>query len=94
MVDKYKARLVARSFTQEYGIDYSRTFSPVARLNSIRVILSIAINKSWELCQLDVKNAFLYSDLTEQMHMEQPLGYVAQGENQVYLLRKAIYDLK
>ena len=50
MVDTYKARLVAHSFTQEYGIDYFETFSPVTKLNSIKVILSIAINKSWELC--------------------------------------------
>ena len=85
MVDRYKARLVAQDFTQEYGISYSETFSPVIRLNSIKVILSIAINKSWELCQLDVKNAFLYGDLAKQVHMEQSLGYVAQGENQVCL---------
>ena len=83
MVNRYKACLVARGFTQEYGIDYSETFSPVARLNSIRVILSIAINKSREVCQLDVKNAFLYGDLMEQVHIEQPPGYVAQGESGV-----------
>ena len=59
-IDRYKAKLVARSFTHTYGVDYAETFSPVARLNSIRVLLSIAINNSWELCQLDVKNAFLY----------------------------------
>ena len=94
VVDRYKARHVARGFTQEYDVDYSETFSPVAKLNSIRVILSIAVNQSWELSQLDVKNAFLYGDLTEQVYMEQPPGYVAQGENRVCFLRKVIYGLK
>ena len=93
-VDRYKVRLVARDFSQEYGINYSETFSPVATLNSIRVILSIAINKSWQLCQLDVKNTFLYGELAEQVHIEQPPRYVAQRENQVCLLKKAIYGLK
>ena len=62
-VDRYKARLVARGFTQVYGVDYAETFSPVARFNSIRVILSLVVNQSWQLCQRDVKNAFLYGDL-------------------------------
>ena len=64
-VECYKARLVARSFAQTYGVDYVETFSPVARLNFIRILLSLAINQSWPLHQLDVKNAFLYRDLSE-----------------------------
>ena len=93
-IDRYKVRLVARGFTQTYGIDYEKTFSPVARLNSIRVILSLALNNSWDLCQLDVKNAFLYDDLIESVLMEQSPGYVAQGEDRVCRLKKAIYGLK
>ena len=93
-IDRYKARLVASGFTQTYGIDYAETFSLVVRLNSIRVILSIAINNSWDLCQLDVKNAFLYGDLTDYVLMKQPLGYVAQGEDRVCRLKKTIYGLK
>ena len=91
-VDRYKAQLVAQGFTQSHGIDYKETFSPVARLNSIKVLLSI--NKSWDLHQLDVKNAFLYDNLAEKVYIEQPPGYVTQEKNNVCLLKKAIYGLK
>ena len=80
-IARHKAHLVARGFTQAYGIDYTKTFSPVVRLNSIRVLLSLAVNQAWSLHQLDVSNAFLYGDLEEQVFMEQPHGYVAQGES-------------
>ena len=76
-VDRYKACLVARGYTQTYGVDYVETFSPIACLNSIRVLLFIATNQSWDLCQLDIKNAFLYGDLSDQVLMKQPPGYVA-----------------
>ena len=94
-IARYKARLVARGFSQAYGLDYHETFSPVARLSFIRVLFSIALDQSWPLHQLDVSNAFLYDDLDEQVFMEQPPGYVAQGESsEVCLLKKAIYGLK
>lgn len=76
-VDRYKFWLVACGFTQTFGMDYIETFFPVACLDSICVLLSIAINQLWDLCQLDIKNAFLYDDLAEQVLMEQPLGHVA-----------------
>ena len=86
---------MARGFSQAYGLDYHETFSPVARLSSIRVLFSIALDQSWPLHQLDVSNAFLYGDLDEQVFMEQPPRYVAQGESsEVCLLKKAIYGLK
>ena len=74
-VDRYKARLVTKGYTQTYGVDYFETFSPVARLNSIRIMFSV-VNMEWLLFQLDVKNAFLYEDLKEQVYMEQPPGYL------------------
>ena len=62
-VERYKAHLVAKGFTQTYGIDYLQTFAPVAKLNTIRVLLSLAANLDWSLQQLDVKNAFLNEEL-------------------------------
>jgi hypothetical protein len=64
-VDRYKARLVARGFTQEYDADYEETFAPIARLSSVRALLAIAASQHWSLCQMDVKNALLNGDLNE-----------------------------
>ncbi|KAK4380940.1 Retrovirus-related Pol polyprotein from transposon RE2 [Sesamum angolense] len=95
-LERYKARLVAKGFTQTYGVYYFETFSPVARLNSIRVLFFLAVNLNWSMYQMDIKNAFLYGDLNETVYMEQPTGYVAQGEKQrmVCKLKKAIYGLE
>ena len=85
---RQKARLVARGFIQAYGIDYTKTFSPVVRLNSVCMLLSLAVNQAWSFHQLDVSNAFLNGDLEEQVFIEQPPGYVTRGS----YLNCAFYD--
>ena len=67
-VDRLKACLVAKGFTQTYGLDYTETFSSVAKLNSIRIIISLVANLDWPLHQLNVKNTFLHGDLTETIY--------------------------
>jgi len=94
-VDKYKARLVAKGYSQQYGIDYTEVFAPVAHLDTIRIILSIAAQHGWTVFQLDVKSAFLYGELNEDVFVSQPQGYERKGhEHQVYKLKKALYGLK
>ena len=94
-IERYKARLVARGFTQTYGIDYQETFAPVAKSNTIRVLLSLASNLDWPLYQLDVKNAFLNGDLKEEVYMEIPPGFNEEYEaGKICKLKKALYGLK
>nr|CAD1824840.1 unnamed protein product [Ananas comosus var. bracteatus] len=94
-VDRFKARLVAKGFTQTYGIDYQENFAPVAKLNSILVLLSCAANLEWDLQQLDVKNAFLHGDLREEVYMEIPHGFLTQKNiGKVCRLKNALYGLK
>ena len=74
-VDKYKARLVAKGYCQQYGIDYAEIFALVARLDTIRIVISLAAQKAWVIYQLDVKSAFLHGEITEEVFVEQPSGY-------------------
>nr|CAN60149.1 hypothetical protein VITISV_016363 [Vitis vinifera] len=80
-VDRLKAHLVAKGYTQVYGSDYGDTFSLVAKIASVRLLLSMVAMCSWPLYQLDIKNVFLHGDLAEEVYMEQPPGFVAQGKS-------------
>ena len=68
---KYKARLVAKGYSQVQGLDYNETFTPVARIDSIRLVLAVAFSKRWEVHHMDVKSAFLHGDLKEEIYMKQ-----------------------
>ena len=89
----YKARLVARGFTQAYRINYMDTYAPVTRLETIRLLFALAVEKDWEIRQIDVKTAYLNGDLDEKIFMALPEGYDVP-EGHVLLLRKSLYGLK
>ena len=90
---RYKARLVAKGYSQVDGIDFTDTYAPVTRLESIRLLLGIAVQKDWEIRQVDVKTAYLYGDLDEDIYMEPPEGYELE-KGWVWHLKKAVYGLK
>jgi hypothetical protein len=90
-----RARLVAKGFSQVEGIDYDAIFSPVVRFESVRTMLAVAALEDWYVTALDVKSAFLYGKLDEEIYMEQPEGFKVPGkEHMVLRLRRAIYGLK
>lgn len=98
-IERHKARLVVQGFTQQEGVDFDDTFSPVAKLTTVKLLLALAAIQGWSLHQMDVSNAFLHGDLDEEIFMSLPLGYTpAPGEtlppNPVCRLKKSIYGLK
>ena len=94
-VTRNKARLVAQGYTQVEGVDFDETFAPVARLESIRLLLGVACLLKFRLYQMDVKSAFLNGYLNEEVYVKQPKGFVdPHHPEHVYKLRKALYGLK
>ena len=85
----------SKGYTLTYGIDYQETFAPVAKINTICVLLSLAVNLNWPLQQLHVMNAFLNGELEEEEYMDLPPGFDSERKNgKVYRLKKLLYGLK
>ncbi|WVZ24094.1 hypothetical protein V8G54_002638 [Vigna mungo] len=94
-VSKHKARLVARGFLQKKGVDFDEVFAPVARLETIRLVVAIACAQRWSISQLDVKSAFLHGLLEEEVYVQQPPGFRERNNaGKVYKLHKALYGLR
>ena len=89
---RYKARFVAKGYAQREGIDYNEIFSPVIKHSSIHILLALVAQYELDLDQLDVKTAFLYGDLDEEIYMSQPTGFKTAGkEDMVCKLKKSLY---
>uniref|UniRef100_A0ACD5WTY3 Uncharacterized protein n=1 Tax=Avena sativa TaxID=4498 RepID=A0ACD5WTY3_AVESA len=94
-VAKHKARLVAKGYVQREGVDFDEVFAPVARLDSVRLLIAIAAKLDWKLHHLDVKSAFLNGELAEEVYVAQPPGFAKVGEeHKVLRLHKALYGLR
>jgi Reverse transcriptase (RNA-dependent DNA polymerase) len=94
-IERYKAKLVTKCYTQMYGIDYEETFAPVAKMNTVQILVSIVVNKNWTLHQMNIKNTFLQGILEEDVYISLPPGYTQENtSNLICRLNKLIYGLK
>ena len=94
-IERHKARLVAKGFNQREGIDYTETFSPVSKKDSLRIIMALVAHFDFDLHQMDVKTIFLNGNLEEEVYMKQPEGFSSsEGEHSICKLKKSIYGLK
>ena len=93
-VERYKARLVIRGFQQVKDKDFKHTFSPVAKLTTVRIFIALATAKEWPLHQLDINNAFLHGFIDEDIYMHPPEGYTRAAPGQVCKLERSLYSLK
>ena len=92
-IERYKAHLVAKGFTHEYKIDYEETFALVVHISSVRALLVVVVASKWDLFQMDVKNAFLNGDLSEEVYMQPPPSLSIES-NKVCHIQRALYGLK
>jgi Reverse transcriptase (RNA-dependent DNA polymerase) len=94
-VERYKAMLVVKGYTQTYDIDYKKIFAPIAKMNTVLILMSVATNCDWLLFQMDVKNTFLYGDLAEEVYMDLPPGLsVPNNQGLVCKLKKSYLWIK
>jgi hypothetical protein len=95
VIVKHKARLVAKGYVQQQGIDFDEVLAPVVWMESVRMVLAMVAHHGWPVHQMDMKSAFLNGDLTEEVYVTQPPGFIAEGhEQKVLRLHKALYGLQ
>lgn len=93
-VERYKARLVAKRFTQVEGVNFHETFAPVAKLVAVHCLLTVVVAKGWEIHQMDVHNAFLHGDLDKEVYMSLPPSFRSSGPRKVCRLHKSLFGLR